>query len=208
MTTLRLVTKKRTPGKPSPLGERLAWLLELTGLSGRELAGKAGVSHALVGQIVRGENKETRRDKIEAFARAADVDPGWLLTGAGEPRPGLSWPGSAQGPAAPPPPPPSGSRPLVDGRWRLFAALHPQFGAAATEALDAGASERLLDAASDRLAATAPDYSAAVEAIVAASRGAAAFRAAFLGGEEPGAGSLPRLLTPPETSGKVKSPAR
>ncbi len=67
------------------LSSRVQHARGLRGLSARALSVKASLAQALVGQIERNEASDPHGTTIVAIAKALDVDPAWLLTGAGTP---------------------------------------------------------------------------------------------------------------------------
>lgn len=73
---------------PLSLSERIAWILRTRGLSVRQLALKATLSHTYVGALAKGARDNLTRASAEKLAAAAGVDPGWLMTGEGAPEPG------------------------------------------------------------------------------------------------------------------------
>ncbi|HEU4406398.1 MAG TPA: helix-turn-helix transcriptional regulator [Polyangiaceae bacterium] len=75
------------------LAERIDWILGARNLSARELAKNAGLSHTYIGLLLKGERGDQNgltSSSARKIADAAGVDLNWLITGEGEPEPGVS----------------------------------------------------------------------------------------------------------------------
>lgn len=64
--------------------ERLAWLLDVSGLPGRRLQALAGVSATYASAVSRGRLESPTGKTASALARCFGVEEGWLLSGRGE----------------------------------------------------------------------------------------------------------------------------
>jgi transcriptional regulator with XRE-family HTH domain len=67
----------------NPIGDRLAAVRELSGLSAAALGEKAGLSRAIVSMIESGERKNPNSKTISALAHVLGVSVGWLIDGVG-----------------------------------------------------------------------------------------------------------------------------
>jgi transcriptional regulator with XRE-family HTH domain len=77
---------------PLSLADRIAWILKARGLTARQLSIKAGLSHTYIGLLLkgtRGTNAGLTQTSATKIAEAGVVDLTWLLTGEGEPEPGV-----------------------------------------------------------------------------------------------------------------------
>jgi transcriptional regulator with XRE-family HTH domain len=70
-------------GSSDSIGSRLHWARELTGLSGRQLAARAGLHPTHVGLIESGERPKPSGGTVAKLARALGVSMEWLQTGEG-----------------------------------------------------------------------------------------------------------------------------
>lgn len=68
-------------------GERLQLALDLAGRDRSELAKALGISVQAVGQTLRGETKAHTAENCAEAAKFLNVDPYWLATDKGQPRP-------------------------------------------------------------------------------------------------------------------------
>lgn len=59
--------------------------MNLGGISGRDLAGLAGVGHGTPGAILRGQSASCSLDTCARMARVLGLSLDWLATGEGEP---------------------------------------------------------------------------------------------------------------------------
>jgi transcriptional regulator with XRE-family HTH domain len=76
----------------SSLAERIAWILEARDITARQLGLRAGLSHTYIGALLkgtRGAQAGLTQTSATKIAEAAKVDLQWLLTGDGEPEPGV-----------------------------------------------------------------------------------------------------------------------
>lgn len=69
------------------VGDRVKAARMRRALSQEQLGRETGVSEATINRIERGLNAQPRFVTIHKLAGALGVDPGWLLTGEGEPYP-------------------------------------------------------------------------------------------------------------------------
>lgn len=65
--------------------DRISRLVELSGMSARELSLKAGLSHGAVSWMLRNPKNGVRESTIKAIASATGASAAWLLTGEGAP---------------------------------------------------------------------------------------------------------------------------
>lgn len=66
-------------------GERIKDLRKSMGLTQPELAELAKIKQASLSELETGETKRPRGDTLVRIAKALQVDPDWLITGAGSP---------------------------------------------------------------------------------------------------------------------------
>jgi transcriptional regulator with XRE-family HTH domain len=74
---------------PTTLAERIAWILRARDISARQLGLQAGLSHTYVGLILQGRRTNLTGVTAAKLAATAKVDQHWLLTGEGQPEPGV-----------------------------------------------------------------------------------------------------------------------
>lgn len=74
----------------STLSERMAKALEHTGRTAREVSLAAGLSHATVSEVIRGETRSLQAETCFKLARVLGVRAEWLAIGEGTP----GWPES------------------------------------------------------------------------------------------------------------------
>lgn len=183
MTSLCLVGSPKTAKEPSALGLRLAWLAMERGLSQRAMSAAMGVSFSLAGQLIRGDVKEMRGDKLEVAAKGLGVDLTWLVTGEGQPTPDLVAPEDIAAALARPSPtsaPQEAPRRAFKGRWRVYADSNLSFSYEAELAAgEGGLPDAVLDAAVDlltlELGAESPSPEQATRAIDRARQSGAAW---------------------------------
>ncbi len=78
----------------NPLVGRIQWILEARKITQRELARRAGLNEPHVGLILarlkKNPEASIEHETLLALAKGGEVSPGWLLTGDGDPAPGVS----------------------------------------------------------------------------------------------------------------------
>lgn len=66
-------------------GKRIRGLRKTLGLTQGQLAKAAGVAQASISELESGESQQPRGDTLVRVAKALQVDPDWLVSGAGNP---------------------------------------------------------------------------------------------------------------------------
>lgn len=67
------------------VGERVRWMLEVTGLKQTELAERIGGTQAMISNIVTDASRKPSAPSLLAMAEAFDCRPSWILDGRGDP---------------------------------------------------------------------------------------------------------------------------
>lgn len=84
---LSLLTSVEMKPDDTTLEQRIAKAMELSGASPARLAKVCGISAAAVTKWTRGRTSNLKNEHLFKVADACQVDPRWLGTGAGRPRP-------------------------------------------------------------------------------------------------------------------------